>query len=110
MGKIFLKNPNNYTKIWFIDGDKNNYYYKNLVYVSNKDYDDLMYSRKTIDDIEKSIMNIQTKPEVRHMRFIRAYTIDATKEINIQITMIVTMEQLYVRNGKIIRNYLLTGI
>lgn len=52
MGKIFLKNPNNYTKIWFIDGDKNNFYYKNLVYVSSKDYDDLMYGRKTIDDIE----------------------------------------------------------
>lgn len=52
MGKIFLKNPNNYTKIWFIDGDKNNFYYKNLVYVSNKDYDDLVYGRKTTNDIE----------------------------------------------------------
>lgn len=52
MGKIFLKNPNKYSKIWFLDGDKSNYYYKNLVYLSDADYNDLMYKRKTIDDIE----------------------------------------------------------
>ncbi len=54
-------------------------------------------------------MNTQTKPEVRRMRFIRAYTIDVIRGISIPITMIVTMGQPYVKNGLKIRNCLLTG-
>ena len=52
VAKIFLKNPNKYSKVWFLDGNRSNYYYKNLVYVSNKDYNDLMYNGKTINEIE----------------------------------------------------------
>lgn len=34
----FLENPKKNKKIWHIDGDKNNCYYRNLVYVSNEEY------------------------------------------------------------------------
>ena len=51
MGKLFLKNPNKYTKIWFLDGNKNNFYYKNLVYVSESDYTALTCKKKSIEDI-----------------------------------------------------------
>ena len=54
-------------------------------------------------------MNIQTKPEVGHMLFIRVYTIDVIREISAQITMVVTMGQPYVKNGLKIQNCLLTG-
>ena len=64
----------------------------------------------TILKLIKNIMNIQTKPEVGHMLFIRVYTIDVIRGISIRITMIVTMEQPYVKNGLKIRNCLLTGI
>ena len=37
----FLENPDNYKKIWHIDRDKSNCYYKNLVWVNNEEYIDL---------------------------------------------------------------------
>ena len=37
----FLENPNNYKKIWHIDRDKNNCYYRNLIWVNNEEYMDL---------------------------------------------------------------------
>ncbi len=37
----FLENPNRYKKIWHIDRDKNNCYYRNLVWVNNEEYMDL---------------------------------------------------------------------
>lgn len=37
----FLENPNNYNKIWHIDRDKNNCYYRNLIWVSSEEYIDL---------------------------------------------------------------------
>lgn len=37
----FLENPHNYKKIWHIDRDKNNNYYRNLIWVNNEEYIDL---------------------------------------------------------------------
>ena len=37
----FLENPNNYKKIWHIDRDRNNCFYRNLVWVNNEEYIDL---------------------------------------------------------------------
>lgn len=52
VGKMFLKNPNKYTKIWHLDGDISNCYYKNLIYLSGKDYMDLKNNKKAIEDME----------------------------------------------------------
>ena len=37
----FLENPKNYKKIWHIDREKNNCYYRNLIWVNNEEYIDL---------------------------------------------------------------------
>lgn len=37
----FLENPSKYKRIWHIDGDRNNCYYRNLIWVSNEEYIDL---------------------------------------------------------------------
>lgn len=37
----FLENPKNYKKIWHIDRNKNNCYYRNLIWVNNEEYIDL---------------------------------------------------------------------
>ena len=37
----FLENPHNYNKIWHVDRDKNNCYYRNLIWVNNEEYMDL---------------------------------------------------------------------
>lgn len=52
MAQHFLKPVKGCTKIWHIDGDKNNYFYKNLIYVSVKDYKDLKAGKVSVDDLK----------------------------------------------------------
>ena len=47
----FLENPNNYKKIWHIDRDKNNCYYRNLVWVNNEEYIDLQRGILLVEEL-----------------------------------------------------------
>ena len=52
MAKHFLKPIKGKNKIWHIDGDKNNYYYKNLICVSIEDYQELTSGNISVDDLD----------------------------------------------------------
>ena len=39
VAEYFLMNPKRHKRIWHIDENMNNNYYKNLIYVSNKEYE-----------------------------------------------------------------------
>lgn len=47
----FLENPKGYNRIWHIDRDVHNNFYKNLVYVNNTEYMDLEREVITIDEL-----------------------------------------------------------
>lgn len=47
----FLENPNNYKKVWHIDRDKNNCYYRNLIWVNNEEYIDLQREIVLVDEL-----------------------------------------------------------
>lgn len=50
----FLESVQDKPKVWFIDGDKTNSYYKNLIYVDSYEYDDLQTERVTISGLGRS--------------------------------------------------------
>lgn len=52
VAKTFLKEYPGRTKIWFRDGNKKNCWYKNLIYVSNKDYWKLNNNRITLEELQ----------------------------------------------------------
>ena len=47
----FLENPHSYNKIWHIDRDKNNCYYRNLVWVNNEEYVDLQRGIMLVEEL-----------------------------------------------------------
>lgn len=50
VAQYFLIKPKNCSRVWHIDRNMNNNYYKNLIYVTNEEYDKLF--RKVIDILE----------------------------------------------------------
>lgn len=51
VAETFLKSYRGRDRIWHRDGDKNNNWYKNLIFVSDKDYKDLKDGNVLIDDL-----------------------------------------------------------
>ena len=49
----FLENPNDYKRIWHIGRDKNNCFYKNLVWVSNEEYIDLERGILLVEELDR---------------------------------------------------------
>ena len=49
----FLEKVKYKNRIWFIDGDKSNNYYKNLIYVDDQEYYDLNIRKIKVDDLER---------------------------------------------------------
>ena len=47
----FLENPNKYKRIWHVDGDIENCFYRNLVWVGNKEYRDLNCGNLAIEEL-----------------------------------------------------------
>lgn len=47
----FLENVINYNSLWHIDGDKDNCYYKNLIWVNNREYIQLNCGSISIDEL-----------------------------------------------------------
>jgi len=47
----FLENPKKYKKIWHVDRDKNNCYYRNLIWVSNEEYIDLQRGILLVEEL-----------------------------------------------------------
>lgn len=47
----FLEKPKGKNRIWFVDGDKSNNHYKNLLYVDNQEYYDLSIGKICIGDL-----------------------------------------------------------
>ena len=47
----FLENSHNYKKIWHVDRDKNNCYYRNLIWVSNEEYIDLQRGILLVEEL-----------------------------------------------------------
>lgn len=47
----FLMNPKRYKKVWHIDENINNNYYKNLIYVSNEEYELLRKHVMTVEEL-----------------------------------------------------------
>ena len=47
----FLENPHNYNRIWHIDRDKNNCYYRNLIWVNNEEYIDLQRGIVLVEEL-----------------------------------------------------------
>ena len=51
VAEYFLMNPKQYKRIWHIDENMNNNYYKNLIYVSNEEYELLRKHTKTVAEL-----------------------------------------------------------
>ncbi len=47
----FLENPNRCNRIWHIDGDKHNCYYKNMIYVDSGEYWALSQGRLSVEEL-----------------------------------------------------------
>ena len=47
----FLENPNGYKKIWHIDRDRNNCFYRNLISVNNEEYMDLQRGIVLVEEL-----------------------------------------------------------
>ena len=47
----FLENPNGYKKIWHIDRDRNNCFYRNLIWVNNEEYMDLQRGIVLVEEL-----------------------------------------------------------
>jgi hypothetical protein len=50
----FLEKVKYKNRIWFIDGDKSNNYYKNLIYVDDQEYYDLNTGKIKVEDLGRS--------------------------------------------------------
>ena len=56
VAEYFLENPHNYNKIWHIDRDKNNCYYRNLIWVNNEEYIDLQRGILLVEELGSRIV------------------------------------------------------
>jgi hypothetical protein len=53
VAQYFLVKPTGCNKVWHIDGDKNNNYYKNLIYVTDEEYDLLFKKAIKVADLKR---------------------------------------------------------
>ncbi len=53
VAKHFLENPHNYKKIWHIDRNKNNCYYRNLIWINNEEYIDLEREILLVEELDR---------------------------------------------------------
>lgn len=51
VAEYFLEKVKHKNRIWFIDGDKSNNYYKNLIYVDDQEYYDLNTKKIKVEDL-----------------------------------------------------------
>jgi hypothetical protein len=53
VAQYFLVKPKECNKVWHIDGNKNNNYYRNLIYVTDEEYDLLHKKVMKVDDLKR---------------------------------------------------------